>query len=219
MGIGLGNYDLTVNGRRRRNDIFRLWSKRISQTQNLPPSQEIWASWNLSHHTKLQSILTLWRFFQFRLKIYFFHLILRFVKLSPKRFLPKVILNICCFTKIGLRKWNFFGVMNFDLKNDFKNEFKDNNEKSCSWYRNRVSQKIDFKAIWPRIAMPPAWELSSLLFSFIFTVLEQKYDIIYIAICKDYIFRNSRYFKLIKSLRNLVLNSMSWPGLFFLIQF
>ena len=51
--------------------------------------------------------------------------------------------------------WNFFGVkefffMNFDFKNRCKNEFKDNNEKSCSWSRNRVSHKIDFKALWPR---------------------------------------------------------------------
>ena len=64
-------------------------------------------------------------------------------------------LNICCFMKIGLRKWNFFGVkdfffMNFDFKNWCKNGFKDNNDKSCSWSRNRVSDKIDFKAVWPR---------------------------------------------------------------------
>ena len=57
--------------------------------------------------------------------------------------------------KIGLRKWNFFGVkefflMNFDLKNGCKNEFKDNNEKSWSWSKNRVSHKIDFKTQWPR---------------------------------------------------------------------
>ena len=31
-----------------------------------------------------------------------------------------------------------------------KNEFKDNNEKLCSWTKNRVSHKIDFKAVWPR---------------------------------------------------------------------
>ena len=36
--------------------------------------------------------------------------------------------------------------MNFDLKN----EFKDNNEKSCSRSRNRVSHKIDSIAIWRR---------------------------------------------------------------------
>ena len=28
------------------------------------------------------------------------------------------------------------------------NAFKDNNEKSCSWSRNKVSHKIDFKAQW-----------------------------------------------------------------------
>ena len=43
-----------------------------------------------------------------------------------------------------------FFFMNFDYKNWWKNEFKDNNEKSCSWSRNRVSHKIDFKAQWPR---------------------------------------------------------------------
>ena len=40
--------------------------------------------------------------------------------------------------------------MNFDFKNRCKNEFKDNNEKSCSSSRNRVSHKIDLKAQWPR---------------------------------------------------------------------
>ena len=50
--------------------------------------------------------------------------------------------------------------MNSDLKNKCKNEFKDNNEKLCSWSRNRVSHKIDFKAKWPRTAMPTAWELT-----------------------------------------------------------
>ena len=49
----------------------------------------------------------------------------------------------------------FFGVkefffMNFDLKNGCKNEFKDNNEKSWNWSKNRVSHKNDFKAVWPR---------------------------------------------------------------------
>ena len=39
--------------------------------------------------------------------------------------------------------------INFDFKNGFKNEFKDNNEKSCSWSRNRVSHEIDFKAVSP----------------------------------------------------------------------
>ena len=40
--------------------------------------------------------------------------------------------------------------MIFDFKNGFKNEFKDNDEKSCSWSRNRVSRKIDFKVQWLR---------------------------------------------------------------------
>ena len=64
-------------------------------------------------------------------------------------------INIYWSRKIGFRKWIFFGVkefffMNFDFKNRCKNEFKDNNEKSCSSSRNRVSHKIDLKAQWPR---------------------------------------------------------------------
>ena len=31
-----------------------------------------------------------------------------------------------------------------------KNEFKDNNDKSCGLSRRRVYHKIDFKAVWPR---------------------------------------------------------------------
>ena len=49
----------------------------------------------------------------------------------------------------------FFGAkeflnMKFDFKKGCKNEFKDTNEKSCSWSRNRVSHEIDFKALWLR---------------------------------------------------------------------
>ena len=40
--------------------------------------------------------------------------------------------------------------MNFDFENECKYEFKDNNEKSWSWSRNRVSHKIEFKAVRPR---------------------------------------------------------------------
>ena len=42
----------------------------------------------------------------------------------------------------------FFG--NFDFINEFKNEFKDNNEKSYNWSRNGVAHKIDFSVAWPR---------------------------------------------------------------------
>ena len=35
---------------------------------------------------------------------------------------------------------------NFDFKYGCKNEFKDNNEKSCSLSKKKVSHKIDFKA-------------------------------------------------------------------------
>ena len=50
---------------------------------------------------------------------------------------------------------NFFGAKEFlnrkfDLKKGCKNEFKDTNEKLCSWSRKRVSHKIDFKAQWLR---------------------------------------------------------------------
>ena len=49
----------------------------------------------------------------------------------------------------------FFGAkeffyMIFGFKNGYKNEFKDNNEKSCSWSRNRVTRKIDSKVQWLR---------------------------------------------------------------------
>ena len=44
-----------------------------------------------------------------------------------------------------------FFFINFDFKNWRKNEFKDNNEKSRSRSRKRVSQKSDFKALWPRL--------------------------------------------------------------------
>ena len=40
--------------------------------------------------------------------------------------------------------------INFDFKNVFKTEFKDSYEKSCRLCKNRVSHKINFKAVWPR---------------------------------------------------------------------
>ena len=43
-----------------------------------------------------------------------------------------------------------FSFMNYDFKKGCKNEFNDNNEISCSWSKNRVSQKNDFKAVWLR---------------------------------------------------------------------
>ena len=46
-------------------------------------------------------------------------------------------------TKIRLRKWIFFsceGIFYYD----------ENNEIPCSWFKNTVSHKIDFKAVWPR---------------------------------------------------------------------
>ena len=49
----------------------------------------------------------------------------------------------------------FFGAkdffyMIFDFKNGCKNKFNDNNEKSCSWSRNKVSCKIYFNVQWLR---------------------------------------------------------------------
>ena len=65
--------------------------------------------------------------------------------------------------KIGLRKWIFscqgFFYNNFDLENECKNDFNDNNEKFCSWSRNRVSNKIDFTAIWTQESIAEACEL------------------------------------------------------------
>ena len=68
--------------------------------------------------------------------------------------------------KIGPRKWKFFGVrdfffVNFDFKNGCKNEFDDNNEKSCSRFKNRVPLKIDFRADWTHESIPIAWKLTT----------------------------------------------------------
>ena len=52
--------------------------------------------------------------------------------------------------------------MNFDFKNECKNEFEDNNEKSCSRFKNRVPVKIDFRADGTHESIPTAWELTKL---------------------------------------------------------
>ena len=57
------------------------------------------------------------------------------------------LLEILLFIKIGLRKLNFFGAKEFfyiifDFKNGCKNEFKDNNEKSCSWSGKELLTKL-----------------------------------------------------------------------------
>ena len=51
---------------------------------------------------------------------------------------------------------NFF--VYFDFKNGCKNEFEDNNEKSCSRFENRVPLKIDFSVDWTHESNPNAWE-------------------------------------------------------------
>ena len=53
--------------------------------------------------------------------------------------------------------------MNFHFKNGGKNEFKDNNEKSCSFSRNRVSHKIDLEAVLTHMSNATAWELRNIL--------------------------------------------------------
>ena len=73
--------------------------------------------------------------------------------------------------RIWLQKWFFCceGIfyMNFDFKNGCKNEYKDNNEKSCSWSRNTVSHKIDFKAQWLRNGHSDSVGVNKLKFLFL----------------------------------------------------
>ena len=67
--------------------------------------------------------------------------------------------------------------MNFDFEKACKNEIKDNNEKSCSWSRNRVAQKIDFKAKWlgnrHAEGTSPVGEAHRLVNNFIFPLAPQ----------------------------------------------
>ena len=63
-------------------------------------------------------------------------------------------------------KMKFFGFqgfffITFNFKNGCKNEFKDNNEKSDSWSRNRVLTKSISKPYGCATAMPSAWELTT----------------------------------------------------------
>ena len=44
----------------------------------------------------------------------------------------------------------YFFFLTSGLNNWCENKFRENNEKSCSWSRNRVSNNIDFRAVWPR---------------------------------------------------------------------
>ena len=50
--------------------------------------------------------------------------------------------------------------VNFDFKNRCRNEFEDNNEKSCSRFINRLPLKIDFRADGTHESIPTAWELN-----------------------------------------------------------
>ena len=49
--------------------------------------------------------------------------------------------------------------MNFDFKNEWKNEFQDKNEKLCSLFKNTTPQKIDLIAGGTQKSHPTAWEL------------------------------------------------------------
>ena len=52
--------------------------------------------------------------------------------------------------------------MNFDFQNECKNEFQDNNEKSCSWFKNRVPPKTDFRVVETHESHPTALELTEI---------------------------------------------------------
>ena len=49
--------------------------------------------------------------------------------------------------------------VNLNFKNGCENEFQDNNEKSCSSFKNRVPHKIDFRHDGTHESHPTAWEL------------------------------------------------------------
>ena len=49
--------------------------------------------------------------------------------------------------------------VHFDSKNGCENEFQDNNEKSCRWFKSRILQKIDLRAVGTHESHPTPWEL------------------------------------------------------------
>ena len=49
----------------------------------------------------------------------------------------------------------------FDFKNGCRNDFEDNNEKSCSPFKNKFPLKIDFRDDWTHESNPTACELRS----------------------------------------------------------
>ena len=68
--------------------------------------------------------------------------------------------------KIGLQKWNFFGVKEFfswifDFKNGCKNEFSDTNENLAADSKIGPPLKIDFRADWTHESDPTARESNS----------------------------------------------------------
>ena len=76
-----------------------------------------------------------------------------------------VVVSVCWFLKICLRKWQYFGAKefyftNFDFRNGCRNKFQDHDEKLWSWFRNRHSLKIDFANVWTHESISTAEELS-----------------------------------------------------------
>ena len=107
-----------------------------------------------------------WRKIKFSLKVTFKFTIKAYFTLSTQTLFEayKDLLIIWIKNIFCLRKWNFFGVKEFFfVYNDFKNwckiKFQDNNEKSCSWFKNNVTQKIDFRADGTHKSHPTTWEL------------------------------------------------------------
>ena len=49
--------------------------------------------------------------------------------------------------------------MNFYFKNECKNEFEDNNEKSSNRFKIGFPLEIDFRADWTHESNPTGWEL------------------------------------------------------------
>ena len=75
-------------------------------------------------------------------------------------FLIKISVNLLTLQKSAIENEIIFlskiFFRNFDFKNECYKEFGDYNEKICRVWRNRVSQKIIFKAVWTHDSNPAA---------------------------------------------------------------
>ena len=80
-------------------------------------------------------------------------------------------LNFNCEKKFLV---SFIFFRNFDFKIGFWKEFKDNNEKSCSWCSNRICHKIDLKGVWPHSGHADSVGVKwlDLTYDFVINVLE-----------------------------------------------